>query len=62
MEPEVDGVTLALGEFGRKRFNEYNEVTEFGFRVYVDKLLAIGLKRVRVRRVSKSLDVVEVLE
>lgn len=62
MEPRINGATLALGELGRKMFDEYNEATEFGFRVRVDKLLAIGLKKVRVKNVSKNLDVVEILE
>ena len=62
MRPKIDGATLALGELARKRFNEYNEETEYGFRVRLDKLLAKDLKKVKVRHVSKDLDVVEIIE
>ncbi|MEM4497517.1 MAG: hypothetical protein QW692_01685 [Nitrososphaerota archaeon] len=62
MEPEVDEATLALGELAGRRFNEYNEETSFGFRVRLEKLLAEGLKDVRVRIVSRDLDVVEILD
>ena len=62
MRPKIDGATLALGELASKRFNEYNEETEYGFRVRLDKLLAKDLKEVRIRRVSIDLDVVEIIE
>ena len=62
MRPKIDEATLALGELAGKRFNEYNEETEYGFRVRLDKLLAKDLKKVRVRHVSKDLDVVEIIE
>ena len=62
MRPKIDEATLALGELAGKRFNEYNEETEYGFRVRLDKLLAKDLKKVKVRRVSKDLDVVEIVE
>jgi len=62
MRPKIDGATLALGELAGKRFNEYNEETEYGFRVRLDKLLAKDLKKVRVRHVSKDLELVEIIE
>ena len=62
MRPKIDEATLALGELAGKRFNEYNEETEYGFRVRLDRLLAKDLKKVRVRHVSKDLDVVEIVE
>jgi hypothetical protein len=49
------------GRVAGKRFNEYDEETEFGFRVRLEKLLAEGLRQVRIKRVSKDLDVVEIL-
>ncbi|MEM1977204.1 MAG: hypothetical protein QXX29_04835 [Nitrososphaerota archaeon] len=61
MEPEVDEATPALGELTGRRFNEYNEETSFGFRVRLEKLLAEGLRDVRVRMISRDLDVVEIL-
>jgi len=45
MRPKIDEATLALGELAGKRFNEYNEETEYGFRVRLDKLLAKDLKK-----------------
>ena len=62
MRSKIDEATLALGELAGKRFNEYNEETEYGFRVRLDKLLAKDLKKVKVRHVSKDLDVVEIIE
>lgn len=62
MEPEVDEATLALGELAGRRFNEYNEETSLGFRVRLEKLLAEGLRDVRVRMISRDLDVVEILD
>ena len=62
MRPKIDEATVALGELAGKRFNEYNEETEYGFRVRLDKLLAKDLKKVRIRRVSIDLDVVEIIE
>jgi hypothetical protein len=62
MEPRVDAATPVLGELVGKRFNEYNGETEFGFRVKLERLLAEGLRQVRVTRVSKDLDAVEILE
>lgn len=58
----VDEAVLALGELAGKRFNEFNERTEYGFRVRLDKLLAEELRRVRVRRVSDNLEVVEIID
>ncbi|MEM2910139.1 MAG: hypothetical protein QXO01_03630 [Nitrososphaerota archaeon] len=60
MRPRIDVATLVLGETGERRFNEFNEETEFGFRVRLDKLLTEGLKE--VKWVSENLDVVEIIE
>ncbi|MEM3922131.1 MAG: hypothetical protein QXG25_04540 [Nitrososphaerota archaeon] len=41
---------------------EVDEATSFGFRVRLEKLLAEGLRDVRVRMISRDLDVVEILD
>ncbi len=62
MRWRIDDSTLALGELARRRFWEINEGTEYGFRVRLERLLAEGLREVRVRRISDSLEVVEIIE
>ena len=58
----LDYSAMALGELARKRFNQFNEETEFGFRVRLDKLLAEKLSNVRIKRVSDDLEVVEIVD
>lgn len=62
MEPKLDEATIVLGELAGKRFNQYNEETEKGFRVRMDILLSEGLRSVRVNFISDKHHVVEVLE
>ena len=61
-EKELNTVIMMLGKLARKRFDQYNEETEYGFRVRIERLLAEDLRKVKVRRVSEDLEVVEMLE
>lgn len=62
MEPMLDDSTIVLGELAGKRFNQYNEETERGFRVKIEKLLSEELRNVRIDYVSDKHHVVEIIE
>ncbi len=62
MEPKLDEATIVLGELAGKRFNQYNEETEKGFRVRIDRLLSEGLRSVRIHFISDKHHVVEIPE
>jgi len=62
MEPILDDSTIILGELAGKRFSQYNEETERGFRVKIERLLSEGLRNVKVYYISDKHHVVEIIE
>jgi hypothetical protein len=62
MEPILDDSTIVLGELAGKRFSQYNEETERGFRVKIDRLLSEGLRNVKIHYISDKHHVVEIIE